>query len=185
MAASEDDDIMKALDAAMEDMAAEAAIPKATTEEPVKPKRKRKPLPEKYVAGASLLDEEDLEALREEAREAVLEDLRADERKKMLKGLMKEERGRFVPEETTVWVLVNLPGHSKELKIDGVAYHQGRSYEVPEKMAASMRDNMARAWEHEDVVGGVNRDNYRPVRETVISPHGVRDNITTSKLMRV
>jgi hypothetical protein len=135
----------------------------------------------------TLLSEEDFEALRKEAREFVLEDQKKTERKKVLQDLIKKERRKYLPEEELLTILIDLPGHSKEIVIDSVHFLHNQTYVVPVSQYRSMNEIMYRAWQHEYIVGNVNRDRYFRPSERNINLHPGLENYQhpNTTIMRV
>jgi len=64
-------------------------------------------------------------------------------------------------EEEQIAVQIDLPGFSKDIRINNKPYTHGEIYTVPASVAETLMDMMARAWRHEEEVGGANHDVYR------------------------
>ncbi len=128
-------------------------------------------LPEGKIDFEQLLSEEDKTALDEKAREHVLEAAKKVASEEYFKKAVTKERSRHHPEEEMREILIDLPGHSMDIRINGAQYFHGSIYNVPMSLYRSLNDIMARANEHEDDVGNVNRDRYkRPARNFSLRP---------------
>lgn len=70
-------------------------------------------------------------------------------------------------------VTIDLAEHSDNIKLDGRQYWHGRTYPVPRHVADTLRDIMARGWNHQDEVDGKNlADRHRANRQiATISKH--------------
>lgn len=133
-----------------------------------------------------LLSEADLIAIREEAQAHVAADFKKEERKKVFERMVVEERMKYAPEEELISTLIDLPGHAKAIVINGREYVHGATYDVPISLHRSMAEIMYRAWQHEDVVGGVNRDTYiKPPRNMGLRPGMENFQHPNSSIMRV
>ena len=69
------------------------------------------------------------------------------------------------PEVQYVDVLVDLPPHAPDVRMDGRIFQQGMTYKLASPQAASLRDIMFRAWSHEREVRG-ERTGFGPKRFT-------------------
>jgi hypothetical protein len=96
-----------------------------------------------------------------EAKKKVLEERRKEAEKLLLAAEMKKFEAEGKPEEEERSLLVNLPGHAMDVKLDGKAYEHGQTYVVKKRVYDSLKDIIARAWEHEDEIGQANNDLYR------------------------
>jgi hypothetical protein len=123
-----------------------------------------------------ILDEEDLEELRAMARKQVELEFKAAARQEKLKEMVAEERSKLDPEEEMVDVLIDLPGHAENIMINFRKFHHGHRYTVGLSQYRTLADIQARAWEHEEVVGNVNRSRYQPVQR------GTRVNASTMQV---
>jgi len=156
--------------------------------DPKDPKDTKKPIAEPTDLDRSLLTQADLDALeaevqleaeeeaREEARKRVKEKMRADARRK--KGL----------EEAQEEVHIDLAPYCDRLLIDNVAYLQGITYTVRTSLAAVLREQMQRTWNHQAEIDGkpatYNRHrNTRFSAATGVVTNGPNVN-TTSSILR-
>lgn len=121
----------------------------------------------------ALLSEEEQKAILAKAREEVQRE-RADAATKSFleKALQAERKKNNVgpQDEEMVQLLIDLPGFSNGLNVNNQMYFHGHVYTVPVSKARDMASMMARAWEHENEVGGANRDQYRKPSNQVLRP---------------
>ncbi len=120
---------------------------------------------------SSLLTSEEQDLILARAKEEVRKE-RADAASKnfLEKALLAErEKGGLAPKpEELVHILIDLPGFSDALRINNQQFFHGVTYTVPASKARDMASMMARAWEHENDVGGANRNEYRkPANQTI------------------
>lgn len=145
-----------------------------------KPGRSRKPI--EMSADTSLLSEEKKAELRLEAQERIQREREEQAAEAFLADEEAKARRGHVPEQELVEITLDLPEHSDRLVIDGAHFFHGRSYIVPRHQADSMRDTIARAWDHQAEIDGKNKNTYRKAKNIILSPvHGA---INTSNLTR-
>lgn len=53
-------------------------------------------------------------------------------------------------------ILINIAPHASDIKLDGRIYFANFTYEFHESVAPTIRDIMARTWDHERATGGAN-----------------------------
>lgn len=136
-----------------------------------------KPSPDDFEAGLDMsafadLTPEEMEQLKKQAAEQVFKEQREARKKEFLKQQVAKYRQVIKPGQEIVRMTMDLPGHSDRITIDGTSYFHGVTYNFPMDKYKSIIDIAARAWEHENEVGGANRDAYKgraPVN-AVISP---------------
>lgn len=147
----------------------------AGPDEPIQYGKKKDKVAKPHVreTAIALLNDEDIKALKEKAAKEVREDYKDVQRSQMYKRLLMEERGRYDPEETLQECVIDLPGHSNRIVINGAEYFHGGKYTVSLSLYRSFLDIMARAWEHEESVGNANRREYQKPRNTILGPAGV------------
>lgn len=122
---------------------------------------------------ASLLSAEDQEAIREKAAEVVAKERHDAAEKALLEQALAEERRKHdvgPRDEDLMTVQIDLPGYSDGLVINAKKYFHGSTYTVPVSLGRDMLSMMARAWEHENEIGGANRDAYQKPRQQVLRP---------------
>ncbi len=110
-----------------------------------------------------------------EARAQVAFELREQRMKNFKKEQVAKFRSAAKPGQEIIAFALDLPGHADRVTLDGKVYFHGVTYRIPRDVYNSMIDIQARAWEHENEIGGANRDAYKgraPVLP-VVSPHGV------------
>lgn len=153
------------------------AEPKEEFEQEVEPKQ---PTHEAYSDERPTLDEsafsdltpEEKEHIEAEVRAQVAEELRAQRKKAFKKEVLAKYRNLSKPGEQIVPICLDLPGHANDIRLDGRVYFHGVTYRVNTNTYRTLIDIQARAWEHENEIGGANRDLYRgrkPV-ERVVTP---------------
>lgn len=193
------------LDEAMKGLGTPPVITAATPVEPPKEKGKRKGkaavsaeaiakvMPEGPATGTGadlgLFSPDELAEIQEEAAAEELAEQRKEARKRILAAERLKVRQKVDPHEELRTITLDLAGHSDRIVLDGVIYLHGRTYNVPKRVYDAILDCAARGWEHENEVGGANRDAYRKPRETIVSPMGTMNapigQLNTSNLMRV
>lgn len=146
------------------------SITNAQIGQPRRVKAKMSPADNKPPEG-SLLTEEEIKAIREEARKEALEELRAGERKKAKAKALQEARIKLSPqsEEEIVGFILEMPSYAHQwpMMIDGKVYFHGNYYEVPLSLYDVFAEQMYRAYEHQRVIDGksIAEDARRQYRE--------------------
>jgi hypothetical protein len=131
----------------------------------------------------STLTEAEKEEIRKTALETVEKERHARAEEACMVVAMDEARKSLLPEAEMTDIFIDLPGHAARILIDGVEYLHGFTYPVTIAQAATMTDIMQRAWDHEDEVGGANRNFYRkPRHQTLTRQHR---NVSTRQLAGV
>jgi hypothetical protein len=131
-----------------------------------------------------LLTDEELAQLRKDAANLVRVEEQDKLKKKKLEQFMKEARAEYAPEEELRRILIDLPGHSSLIRINETEYHHNHVYDVSLSLYRCLNEILYRAWQHEDVVGGVNRDKYiKPARNMTLTP--VHLDTPNASLLRV
>lgn len=122
----------------------------------------------------SLSDEEKRE-IEAEVRRQIAIDLKRELKQQYMKDLMYEHKKKADPDGRTYEdLLIDLPGHAPNITLDGKTYFHGGIYKFSIHQVRTVKDIMARAWEHENEIGGANRNSYRKPTNKVLSPTGVR-----------
>jgi hypothetical protein len=121
------------------------------------------------------LSEEEMEAIRKEARAKVAEQLKEARRKAYLKQQIEYFKRKARPGQEEVRATIDLPGHADRIVLDGTHYSHGVTYTFTLDQYRSIADISARAWDHEHEVGGANRDVYRAPMQAIIRPGSVTD----------
>lgn len=130
-----------------------------------------------------LVSADRLAALKKLAAEEVQKELAKDHEDALLEQFKLEARQANVPQEELQEFQVDLPGNSQHIMLDGIIYLHGRTYTVSRNVAETMADIQARGWDHENEIGGANRDHYRKPRNPRISQNSYGGG--SASLMRV
>lgn len=130
----------------------------------------------------SSLTEEEKTEIRARAEEQVTKERKAKSEEAFFQAALDDARKGEQPALQMMDVFIDLPGHAVRILIDGVEYLHGFTYEVNSLQAATMREIVQRAWEHEDEIGGANRQFYKRPLNRTLNRHS---NITTSHLTGV
>lgn len=111
-----------------------------------------------------LLTQEDRERIKAKAREHVQTQLamRRKEQKAALEADYLERAVRDAEKEAGLHgsyadVTIDVAANAAYIALDGVWYMHGLTYEVPESVAMTLLDIMARTWEHENETHGLRR----------------------------
>lgn len=116
----------------------------------------------KIVEGESVsLSEAEMEELRLEAKAKVQAEQKKSLKAAFLAKVLEEERTKYKPGRQIVNFTLDLPGHADRIILDGKHFFHGVTYKITEDVYRSMMDIQARAWEHENEIGGANRDLYK------------------------
>lgn len=87
---------------------------------------------------------------------------------------LKREEGLVTgsgPKDEMVSILIDLAEHSNRIVINQQAYHHGHRYTVPRHVADTLRDIMARGWEHQDEIDGKSKaQHYAAERQAQMKP---------------
>jgi predicted glycoside hydrolase/deacetylase ChbG (UPF0249 family) len=134
----------------------------------------QKPFSDKALGEPSVLSDDDRAQIRARAREEVDKEYKDAALKAELDKALAEERkkrnSKDLAHEDTVIVMIDLPGYTDRMTINNRHYMQGRTYTVSTSVARDMQSIMARAWQHEDEIGGANRDQYRKPANRTLRP---------------
>lgn len=118
------------------------------------------------------LDEETKASLRAKARAQVDKEVADKTADALYADYVEAERRARDPEQEIKWITLDLAGHSDRITLDGTIYFHGMTRPVPKAVYDSLRDIVARGWEHESEVGFANRgrNNAPRQRDILISP---------------
>lgn len=133
----------------------------------------RKPRAPGAKVDVSLLSAAEIEAIKTKARAAADKELKAKQEEALYEATLDDARRSNDPAETLFPVYLDLAPHANQITLDGRVYFHGHTVHVNYGVKCALKDIIARSWEHEAEVGGVNRDRYRPSRGLTISPNGV------------
>lgn len=138
-------------------------------------------------ADRALFTVEELEALEHEVTLEAQADLKEEARERVrdrLKATKRLEIQRKIdPDEEMYYITVDLAPFADRITLDGVVYMHGATYEVPHRQYDTMREIVARTWEHEAEIGNANSQFYRKPRSVKLGPKDSATPITS--LMRV
>lgn len=127
---------------------------------------KKPKAPEIRTLNADMLSDELKAQLRVKAKERVEKARTEAAEDAYLKEVIRQEELADKPEEQIEYVFLDLAGHTEYIMLDGVRFFHGQTYEVTKSVADSMREVVARGWDHEDEVGMANRGTYRKPMNT-------------------
>lgn len=113
-----------------------------------------------------LLSEEEMEALRMEARAEVEREKKKRQSDAFYQKVLEDERRAGDPKYETVPIFLRLPGSANYIMLDGKQYFTDTVYNsVPQPVAAVLIEQMNRAWAHEEITevrDSRGRRNWRP-----------------------
>lgn len=133
----------------------------------------RRPRNKGVAVDTSLLDQKEISAIRAKAREAADKERKQRQEDDLYEAELEEARKVGDPDEVLYAVHLNLAPHASTIRLDNRVFFHGQVVHVNLHQKCALKDIIARGWEHEEEVGGVNRDRYRPSRGVSISPHGI------------
>lgn len=148
-------------------------------------------IPKVNTVNADLLSDEQKQKLRERARKHVTAKRVETAEDEYFRAAVHEEELVDKPMEQLEYIQLDLAGHSNKIMLDGVQFFHGQIYEVTKSVADTMREIVARGWNHEREIGGANRDHYRAPRNTTFSMktgavgNAPVDNVTSSRMLGV
>lgn len=118
------------------------------------------------------LDDETKAALRAKAKLAVAQEQQEKTADALYQQFLEEERRALDPQEEIKYITLDMAGHSDRIMLDAVVYFHGITYAVPKSKYDTLRDIVARGWEHESEIGFANRNrNFSPRPQNIqISP---------------
>ena len=128
------------------------------------------------VAGHAILSDAEVAAAKKEARDAIEKERKAT----AIKALIADEKLRLQREEglvsgdpvkdEMVSLTVDLPEYSASIVINMQPFWHGHIYKVPRHVANSMKEQMQRAWIHQDEIDGKSlAQNLQQRREVVMT----------------
>ncbi|MDD5305289.1 MAG: hypothetical protein PHS14_19505 [Elusimicrobia bacterium] len=113
--------------------------------------------------------EAELEALREKARVEVADQRKKAQARELLEQFKEEELARLEPTLEMVEVLIDVPGYTNYIMVDGRIMNQGEIVTVPAHTAAAIREIVQNAWRHERSNGGAHMKAYMPPTTAQVS----------------
>lgn len=120
------------------------------------------------------LDEETKASLRAKARAAVAQEVQEKSADALYQQYLEEERRALNPQEEIKYFTLDMAGHADRIMLDGVVFFHGVQYAQPKSKYDSLRDIVARGWEHETEIGYANRNLRKATpqqRSVVLSPN--------------
>ena len=134
--------------------------------------------PAVILVDSTSLDDETKAALRAKARAAVAKEVEEKSAEALYLQYLEEERRALDPQQETKYIQLDMAGHADRIMLDGVVYFHGITYAVPKGKYDTLRDIVARGWEHESEIGFANRGrNTAPrakdIRLTPSNPSGM------------
>lgn len=133
------------------------------------PKKRR---PAVNLVDFGSIDELEKDKLRERARAAVAKEQQEKTADALYLQYLDEERRALDPKQEMKLISLDMAGHSDRIALDGIVFFHGITYEVPRTVYESLREVVANGWQHEDEIGGANRDQYRKPKHLVMNRHG-------------
>jgi hypothetical protein len=107
-----------------------------------------------------LFTAEELQALEAEVQKEVDRDLKTKAREDLKRDMLAAARVKRGLAEPSEMIEINLPEHSDRIVVNSVPFMHGREYEVKASLAVQLRETMYRAWQHQAVVEGRQKDFY-------------------------
>ena len=120
----------------------------------------------KPINDTEFLSEDEKKVLAKEVQDEVIAEAKAREADAYKAKVRKRLRQRAELEETQEDVFIDLPESALCLRIDGIAYMHNMTYTVGRNKANSMREMMAKSWEHEAEINGKKKNFFVKRRET-------------------
>ena len=140
----------------------------------------RKPLEAKVIPGAVEIDPISAMELETQARQEVLleqqklaQDAFKEAAKKRIKAELQAASGE--DPEALVAIRIDLAPHADRIKIDGIDYHHGMTYNFAPQAVPTILEIMHRTWMHEAEISDTkNRTNaYRKPYDRVLTPNSL------------
>jgi hypothetical protein len=121
---------------------------------------------------SDILSAAEKEETRKKAREHVADQRREKAVKKLFDEEVRRAEQELDPDEMLMDIYIDLPEFAPLVRIDNTVYFHGITYEVTMSKWQSMRDMIARAWEHQAEIEGKMRtsDATRRHMTTALSP---------------
>jgi hypothetical protein len=124
-----------------------------------------------------ILSKEEMDQIRASVRAKVKEELAAREQEHKADAV-KETTARALQEarrqagltdyrDDLVSVTIDVAPYADKITVDGKMFFQGHTYQVVRRQADSLREMMARSWDHEDNTGYPNKKFYRRPADTM------------------
>lgn len=127
------------------------------------------------------LTDKEKDDIRKRAEEQVRKERLAAAEEEFFEAALKDARAPNQKDLQLEDVLIDLPGHSVHIMIDGTMFLHGFVYEVNSLQGATIREMLQRAWDHEDEIGGANRNFYNQPRNLQLTRRS--QNVNTARLL--
>jgi hypothetical protein len=111
--------------------------------------------------------------IKRQAEEQLASERKKAAAKELLAKYKEEAIAASEPEQALYDVMIDVPGYTKNIMVDGRCLMQGTIVRVTKLEADSLREIMANAWRHERANGGAFMKEYMPPREDVVSGGGL------------
>lgn len=121
------------------------------------------------VKHEDLLDDAMKAAIRKQAQEEILKAQKAEAAKEYLAKCKEEELAASEPELAVVDILIDVPGYTKYIMVDGRTFNQGDVATVTKQEADSMRETISNSWRHERSNGGAHMKEYMAPKQDAVS----------------
>lgn len=125
----------------------------------------RKPL----STSQSEFTDAELDALREKAKLEVADQRKKAQARELLEQFKEEELARLEPTLEMTEVLIDVPGYTNYIMVDGRIMNQGEVVKVPSHTAAAIREIVQNSWRHERSNGGAHMKAYMPPTSAQVS----------------
>lgn len=127
--------------------------------------------PRKVPVKPELLTADVRAELDKQAQASVVEEMTQAARDAYFAEKMEELRREHVPADQMTHVLIDVAPYVNCIMIEGVQYFHGYTYEVPQRCAAVLYEQMWRSWSHQDEIDGRGRSEaYRRPQNRVLGP---------------
>ena len=127
---------------------------------------KKEPASRAIPVNKALLTKVEREELLEQAKKSVLAEMEQDARDAYFKEALDKVRRQHVPAEKFVHLVIDIAPFLPHIMIDGVQYFHGYGYDVEQRQALVLLEQMQRSWQHQDEIDGRRKsDAYRRPQE--------------------
>lgn len=135
-------------------------------------KEKKGPLNSKPILDPNvLLTAEERAALDKEAAASVAADMKQDARDAYFAQQVEKTRRGNTPADQLVHVTIDCASYVPHIMIDHVLFYHGYTYQVPQKQAVVLYEQMQRSWQHQDEIDGRGKsESYRRPAGLVLGP---------------
>lgn len=131
------------------------------------------------VQSGSLLTEEEMREIEVDLKAEIALEVKKLEKDKYRAEARRKLRVAKGLEEPQLQILVDVPGFTDKILLDGRPYYHGYTYTVSDSVASCLMNQMDMSWRHEENVGGANHNEYRKPRNTTLSGKTGPANVAT------